>query len=143
MDTVGNKSDSLYRAVENSTVDAVNTSLFARMSALTKPSELGKKRCMIAFDYTIENFYGNRDSPWMHEWTGVHGATGKYSYLTTSIVNKDLRLPVFSIPSPMGKDMPGGGIGHAAENGQYHPRYGSRTVRSRFLLNGTYACSFL
>ena len=27
--------------------------------------------------------------------------------ITASIVNKDLRLPVFSIPSPMGNDMPG------------------------------------
>ena len=107
VETVGNRSDSLYRAVEKSTVDAMKNSLFARMSAITKPSELDKKRCMIAFDYTTEDFYGDRDTLWIHGWTGDHGVTGRYSYLTASIVNKDLRLPVFSIPSPMGNDMPG------------------------------------
>ena len=43
---------------------------------------------------------------WIHGWTGDHGVTGKFSYLTASIVNSDLRLPIISIPSPMGNDMP-------------------------------------
>ena len=37
---------------------------------------------------------------------GDHGVTGKFLYLTMSIVNGDLRLPLISIPSPMGNDMP-------------------------------------
>ena len=65
-----------------------------------------KDPIMIAFDYTHEDFYGDRDSLWIHGWTGEHGVTGKFSYLTASIVNRDLRLPIVSIPSPMGNDMP-------------------------------------
>ncbi len=107
VETVGNRSDSLYLAIENSTVDATKDSLFSRMPAITKPSRLDEKRCMIAFDYTTEDFYGDRDSLWIHGWTGDHGVTGRYSYLTASIVDKDLRLPAFSIPSPVGNDMPG------------------------------------
>ena len=42
----------------------------------------------------------------IHGWTGDHGVTGRFSYLTASIVNSDLRLPLISIPSPMGNDMP-------------------------------------
>ncbi len=43
---------------------------------------------------------------WIHGWTGDHGVSGKFSYLTASLVSKDLRLPLLSIPSPMGNDMP-------------------------------------
>ena len=39
-------------------------------------------------------------------YTGEHGIRGKFSYLTASLVSSDLRLPIMSIPSPMGNDMP-------------------------------------
>ena len=106
IETVSTRSDSLYLAAWNSTVDVMKDALFSRMSAITRPSHLHDKRCIIAFDYTTEDFYGKRDSLWIHGWTGDHGVTGKYSYLPSSVVNSDLRLPVISIPSPMGNDMP-------------------------------------
>ncbi len=43
---------------------------------------------------------------WIHGWIGEHGVTGRYSYLTCSLVNKDMRLPIISIPSPAGNIMP-------------------------------------
>ena len=43
---------------------------------------------------------------WIHGWTGENGVTGKYSYLTASIVNKEMRLPIITIPSPAGNIMP-------------------------------------
>ena len=61
---------------------------------------------MFAFDYTHENLYGDQDTRWIHGWTGDHGVTGKLSYLAASIVDIHLRLPLISIPSPMGNDMP-------------------------------------
>ena len=61
---------------------------------------------MIAFDYTHEDFYGDRDTLWIHGWTGDHGVTGKFFYLTASLVNRVLRLPIIPIPSPMRNDMP-------------------------------------
>jgi len=42
----------------------------------------------------------------MGKWLdGDHGVTGKYSYLTGSIVNSDLKIPVLSIHSPPSNDM--------------------------------------
>ena len=91
----------------NGTVKEIRDSLFSRISALSRKSiSENAGPIMIAFDYTHEGFYGDRDSLWIHGWTGDHGVTGKFSYLTASIVNRDLRLPVISIPSPMGNDMP-------------------------------------
>ena len=91
----------------NDTVKGIRDSLFSRISALSRKSiSDNRDPIMIAFDYTHEDFYGDRDSLWIHGWTGDHGVTGRFSYLTASIVNKDLRLPMVSIPSPMGNDMP-------------------------------------
>ena len=111
LDTVGDRADSIHLAIEhypaNDTVKEIRDSLFSRISALSRKSlSENEDPIMIAFDYTHEDFYGDRDSLWIHGWTGDHSVTGKFSYLTASIVNSDLRLPLISIPSPMGNDMP-------------------------------------
>ncbi len=106
VETVGNRSDSLYLAIERSSPSSIKNSLFSRISAISKPSGIEKERCIIAFDYTTEDFYGEVNDKWIHGWTGESGITGKYSYLTASIVNMEMRLPIISIPSPAGNIMP-------------------------------------
>ena len=106
VETIGNRSDSLYLAIENSSPSSIKNSLFSRISAISKPSGIGKERCIIAFDYTTEDFYGEVNDRWIHGWTGENGVTGKYSYLTASIVNKDTKLPIITIPLPAGNIMP-------------------------------------
>ena len=105
LETVGDRADSIHLAIErypvNDTVKGIRDSLFSRISALSRRSISDNiDPIMIAFDYTHEDFYGDRDSLW------IHGVTGRFSYLTASTVNNDLRLPIVSIPSPMGNDMP-------------------------------------
>ena len=111
LEVVGSRSDSIHLAIErhpiNDTITGIRDSLFSRISALSRKSISGNTDpVMIAFDYTHEDFYGDRDTLWIHGWTGDHGVTGKFSYLTASLVNRVLRLPIISIPSPMGNDMP-------------------------------------
>ncbi|MCW6158598.1 MAG: transposase [Thermoplasmatales archaeon] len=106
VETVGNRSDSLYLGIENSSPSSIKNSLFSRISAISKHSGIGKERYIIAFDYTTEDFYGEVNDRWIHGWTGENGVTGKYSYLTASIVNKEMKLPIISIPSPAGNIMP-------------------------------------
>ncbi len=111
LETVGNRSDSIHLAIEKNpvveTTSGIRKSLTSRISALTKKFIPDMKEpVMIAFDYTHEDFYGDRDSLWIHGWTGEHGVNGLFSYLTASLVNGDFRLPLISIPSPMGNDMP-------------------------------------
>ncbi|MGC8699122.1 MAG: transposase [Candidatus Acidifodinimicrobium sp.] len=106
VETVSNRSDSLYLAIENSSPSSIKNSLFSRISAISKPSGIKGKKSIIAFDYTTEDFYGDVDDRWIHGWTGENGITGKYSYLTASIVNRDMKLPIISIPSPAGNIMP-------------------------------------
>ena len=101
LETVGTRSDSIHLAIErppvSDAITGIRDSLFSRISALSRKSISGNTDpVMIAFDYTHEDFYGDRDSLWIHGWTGDHGVTGKYSYLTAGIVNRDLRLPLIS-----------------------------------------------
>ena len=106
VETISNRSDSLYLAMEKSSPSSMKNSLFSRVSAISRPSGIKEKRCIIAFDYTTEDFYGEVDDKWIHGWTGENGVTGKYSYLTASIVNRDVKMPIISIPSPAGNIMP-------------------------------------
>ena len=76
----------------------MKNSLFSRISAISKQSGIKEKRCIMAFDYTTEDFYGEVDDKRIHGRTGENGVTGKYSYLTASIVNSEMRLPIISIP---------------------------------------------
>ncbi|MGC8618841.1 MAG: hypothetical protein ACP5UZ_08970 [Thermoplasmata archaeon] len=47
VETVGNRSDSLYLAIENSSPSSIKNSLFSRISAISKPSGIeGKKSIM-------------------------------------------------------------------------------------------------
>lgn len=111
LETVGTRSDSIHLAIEKQskkeTISGIRESLLSRITAISRRSvSENTDPVMIAFDYTHEDFYGDRDTLWIHGWTGDHGVTGKFSYLTASLVNRDLRLPLLSIPSPMGNDMP-------------------------------------
>ncbi len=111
LETAGKRADSIHLCIEKypqkDAIKNIRESLLSRISAISKkPISEKTDPVMIAFDYTHEDFYGDRDTLWIHGWTGEHGISGKYSYLTASIVNRDLRLPLLSMPSPMGNDMP-------------------------------------
>ena len=51
VETVSNRSDSLYLAIENSSPSSMKKSPFSRISAMSRPSGIKEKRCIIAFDY--------------------------------------------------------------------------------------------
>lgn len=91
----------------NDNVSGIRESPLSRITAISMKS-IGENTdpVKIAFDYTHEDFYGDRDLVWIHAWTGDHGIKGIFSYLTAGLVNRDLRFPLISIPSPKGNDMP-------------------------------------
>ena len=98
LETVGGRANSIHLAIERypvrPTVKGIRNSLFSRISALSRRSTSDNTDpIMIAFDYTHEDFYGDRDSLWIHGWTGEHGVTGRFSYFTASTVNNDLGFP--------------------------------------------------
>jgi len=99
LETVGNRADSLHLAIERSSIKDIRDSMFSKIIALSKPFNFPEKNVMIAFDYTYWDFYGESNSPWIRGWAGENEIKGKFYFLTASMVNSDLRLPLISIPS--------------------------------------------
>lgn len=98
LETVGGRANSIHLAIERypvrPTVKGISDSLFFRISAMFRKSiSDNTDPIMIAFYYTHEDFNDDRDSLWIHGWTGEHGVTGRFSYFTASTVNNDLGLP--------------------------------------------------
>ncbi len=62
VETVNARSDSPYLAARRSATYTMKDALFSMISITTKPSKMNERRLIIAFDYLIEDFYGDRDT---------------------------------------------------------------------------------
>jgi len=71
---------------------------------LSEKFEWKNKEFVLAFDYTDEDFYGEVQGFGIHGWTGDHGVTGKFKFLTCSIVSDNIhqKIPLISIPITLG-----------------------------------------
>jgi hypothetical protein len=63
-----------------------------------------EKDVMLAFDYTDEDFYGDVQGFTIHGWTGEGGVTGKFKFLTCSIVSDEIpeKITLVSVPIAIG-----------------------------------------
>ena len=102
VETVGNRADSLYAAIRKSTLKDIAGAYIDTVSVITRHVNLSSKNIMLAFDYTDEDFYGELSNMWIHGWTGEHGVTGKFKFLSCNVINDELMIPIFSIPAQMG-----------------------------------------
>ena len=78
LETVGSRSDSIHLAIEKhpvtDTIAGIRESLFSMDLPLSRRSiSECTDHIMIAFDYTHEDFYGNRNSLWIHGGTWYKG----------------------------------------------------------------------
>ncbi len=102
VETVGNRANSLYTAIHKTTLKDIADAYVEVISVITRHVNLSSKHVMLAYDYTEEDFYGELSNTWIHGWTGEHGVTGKFKFLSCNVVNDDLMMPLFSIPAQMG-----------------------------------------
>ncbi len=66
---------------------------------------LRNRQVALAFDITDEPFYGKIGGFWIHAEQPVRGCTGCFKFLTVSIVNRDNKLILGSLPVSRGADM--------------------------------------
>ncbi len=107
LETVGNKADSIHLAIKSVSGSDIYWEYLKTVEILGAKFDLKNKDVVIAFDYTEEDFYGDIQSFWIYGWTGEHGVTGKFKFLTCSIVSSDIpeKIPLISIPVSMGHCM--------------------------------------
>lgn len=104
VETVGNKADTLYLRAKASLTEMTTYSYLAYLKRLSDKFGWKEKDVMLAFDYTDEDFYGDVQGFNIHGWTGEGGVTGKFKFLTCSIVSDEIpeKIPLISIPTHIG-----------------------------------------
>jgi len=104
VETVGNKSDTLYSRIKESLTEMTTYSYLDYVKRLSQKFGWKDKEFILAFDYTGEDFYGDVQGFDIHGWTGKEGVTGKFKFLTCSIVSDEIpeKIPLISIPISMG-----------------------------------------
>ena len=104
IETVGDKTDTIYLRTKESLTEMVTYSYLEAIKRLSEKFEWKNKKVILAFDYTDEDFYGDVQGFDLHGWTGKNGVTGKFKFLTCSIVSDEIpeKIPLISIPILMG-----------------------------------------
>lgn len=104
IETVGNKADTLYLRIKDVLTEMIT---YEYLDCIRRWSEIFKwnsKDVILAFDYTDEDFYGDVQGFDIYGWTGEHGITGKFKFLTCSIISDEIpeKIPLISIPVELG-----------------------------------------
>lgn len=104
VETIGDKADTLYRRIKESPISMTTHAYLNYIKRLSAKLKLNEKEVVLAFDYTDENFYGDVQGFDIHGWTGKDAITGKFKFLTCSIISDDIpeKIPLISIPIMIG-----------------------------------------
>lgn len=104
LETVSNKADTLYSNIKSVQKSMTTFAYLDYIKRVSKKFELHNKNVMLAFDYTDEDFYGDVQGFDIHGFTGKDAVTGKFKFLTCSIVSDELpqKIPLVSLPIKIG-----------------------------------------
>lgn len=104
IETIGNKADTLYLRIKESLTEMTSYAYLDYIQRLSQKFNWKDKGVILAFDYTDEDFYGDAQGFDIHGWTGKSGVTGKFKFLTCSIVSDEIpeKIPLISIPIAIG-----------------------------------------
>ena len=104
IETVSNKSDIIYLRIKESLIGMTEYAYLNYIKKIVSNIKLNEKRVILAFDYTDEDFYGDVQGFNIHGWTGEKGITGKFKFLTCSIVAEcaPVKIPLISVPISLG-----------------------------------------
>lgn len=104
IETVSNKSDTLYLRIREGLTEMTTYSYLDYIARISRKFGWKEKDIILAFDYTDEEFYGEVQGFDIHGWTKKDGITGKFKFLTCSIVSDDIpeKIPLVSIPISLG-----------------------------------------
>lgn len=104
IETIGNKADTLYLRAKESLSEMTTYSYLEYIRRLSDKFDWKNKGFVLAFDYTDEEFYGDVQGLDIHGWKKDGAVTGKFKFLTCSIVSDDIpqKIPLLSLPIQMG-----------------------------------------
>src|SRR3989338_7187694 len=104
IETISDKADTLYKRVKESPISMTTHAYLNYIKRVSQKFKLNEKKVILAFDYTDEDFYGEVEGFNIHGWTGENGVTGKFKFLTCSIISdkNPKKIPFISVPINIG-----------------------------------------
>ena len=104
IETVCNKADTFYSRIKDALSEMTTYSYLDQIEYLSKKFDWKNKEFVLAFDYTDEEFYGDVQGLDIHGWKKSSAITGKFKFLTCSIVSDDIpqKIPLLSLPIQIG-----------------------------------------
>ena len=104
LENVSNKTDTIHLRIKDSLISMIEQAYLNYIKIISNNISLSEKKVILAFDYTDEDFYGNVQGFDIHGWTGKDGITGKFKFLTCSIISDDIpqKIPLISVPIMIG-----------------------------------------
>ena len=104
LENVSNKADTIHLRVKESLISIMEHAYLNYIKRISDNINLSEKEVILAFDYTEENFYGDVQGFDIHGWTKKDAVTGKFKFLTCSIISDDIpeKIPLISIPIRLG-----------------------------------------
>lgn len=107
LETIGNKADTIYAHAKESLNEMTTHAYLECIKRITAKFDWKSKPAMLAFDYTDEDFYGKVQGLDIHGWKKGEAVTGKFKFLTCSIISDDIqqKIPLISIPIQIGHNM--------------------------------------
>jgi len=104
IETVSDKADTLYKRIKESPINQTTFAYLDYIKRVSQKFKLNEKKVILAFDYTDEDFYGEVEGFDIHGWTGENGVTGKFKFLTCSIISDEIpeKIPLISVPINIG-----------------------------------------
>jgi hypothetical protein len=107
LETISNKTDTIYLKAKEGLAEMTKHSYLNYISRIARRFDWKSKTFVLAFDYTDEDFYGDVQGIDIYGWTGEKGVTGKFKFLTCSLVSDEIpqKIPLISIPVQLGHSM--------------------------------------
>ena len=104
LENVSNKADTIHLRVKESLISIMEHAYLSYIKRISDNISLSEKEVILAFDYTEENFYGDVQGFDINGWTKKDAVTGKFKFLTCSIISDDIpeKIPLISIPIRLG-----------------------------------------
>jgi len=104
LENVSNKTDTIYLKTKESLISMTGNAYLSFIKRISNNISLSEKDVVLAFDYTDEEFYGDVQGFDIHGWTGKDAITGKFKFLTCSIISDGIpeKIPLISIPISLG-----------------------------------------
>ena len=104
VETVSDKADTLHKKIKDSLIEMTLYSYLETIKRISNKFDWKNKEFMLAFDYTDEDFYGDVQGLDIHGWTKKDAVTGKFKFLTCSVVSDDIqqKIPLISAPIRVG-----------------------------------------